>query len=29
MPTNPFTDIWHFLTATTGDYLRLGLSGAR
>ena len=24
MPTNPFTDIWHFLTATTGDYLRLG-----
>jgi uncharacterized membrane protein len=24
MPTNPFTDIWHFLTATTNDYLRLG-----
>jgi hypothetical protein len=24
MPTNPFTDVWHFLTATTGDYLRLG-----
>ena len=24
MPTNPFTDISHFLTATTGDYLRLG-----
>jgi uncharacterized membrane protein YphA (DoxX/SURF4 family) len=24
MPTNPFTDIGHFLTATTGDYLRLG-----
>jgi len=24
MPANPFTDAWHFLTATTGDYLRLG-----
>lgn len=24
MPTNPITDIWHFLTATTSDYLRLG-----
>jgi uncharacterized membrane protein YphA (DoxX/SURF4 family) len=24
MPTNPFTDVWHFLTATTTDYLRLG-----
>ena len=19
MPTNPFTDVWHFLTATTND----------
>jgi uncharacterized membrane protein YphA (DoxX/SURF4 family) len=24
MPTNPFTDAWHFLTATTGDYLHQG-----
>jgi len=24
MPANPFTDIGHFLTATTGDYMRLG-----
>jgi uncharacterized membrane protein YphA (DoxX/SURF4 family) len=24
MPTNPFTDIWHFLTATTSDYLHQG-----
>ena len=24
MPANPFTDIGHFLTATTGDYVRLG-----
>lgn len=24
MPTNPFTDVWHFLTATTNDYVRLG-----
>ena len=24
MPTNPFTDVWHFLTATTSDYLHLG-----
>jgi hypothetical protein len=24
MPTNPFTDIWHFLTATTSDYLNQG-----
>jgi uncharacterized membrane protein YphA (DoxX/SURF4 family) len=24
MSANPFTDVWHFLTATTGDYLRLG-----
>ena len=24
MPTNPFTDAWHFLTATTSDYLHLG-----
>jgi hypothetical protein len=24
MPTNPFTDIWHFLTATTNDYLHQG-----
>jgi hypothetical protein len=24
MPTNPFTDVWHFLTATTGDYLHQG-----
>jgi hypothetical protein len=24
MPKNPFTDVWQFLTATTGDYLRLG-----
>jgi len=24
MPTNPFTDVWHFLTGTTGDYLRQG-----
>jgi uncharacterized membrane protein YphA (DoxX/SURF4 family) len=24
MPTNPLSDVWHFLTATTSDYLRLG-----
>jgi hypothetical protein len=24
MPTNPFTDVWHFLTATTSDYLHQG-----
>ncbi|WP_064737306.1 DoxX family protein [Bradyrhizobium sp. Ai1a-2] len=24
MPNNPFTNTWQFLTATTGDYLRLG-----
>jgi uncharacterized membrane protein YphA (DoxX/SURF4 family) len=24
MPKNPLTDVWQFLTATTGDYLRLG-----
>src|SRR5260370_4299782 len=24
MPTNPFTDVWHFLTATTRDYLHQG-----
>ena len=24
MPKNPFTDVWQFLTATTGDYLSLG-----
>ena len=24
MPSNPFTDIWHFLTATTSDYLHQG-----
>ena len=24
MPTNPFTAAWHFLTATTSDYLHLG-----
>jgi len=24
MPTNPFTDIWHFLTATTNEYLHQG-----
>jgi uncharacterized membrane protein YphA (DoxX/SURF4 family) len=24
MPRNPFSDVWQFLTATTGDYLRLG-----
>jgi hypothetical protein len=24
MPTNPFTDAWHFLTATTSDYLKQG-----
>ena len=24
MPTNPFTDVWHFLTATTTDYLHQG-----
>jgi uncharacterized membrane protein YphA (DoxX/SURF4 family) len=24
MPTNPFTDVGHFLTATTGDYLHQG-----
>lgn len=24
MPKNPFTDVWHFLTATTSDYLDLG-----
>ena len=26
MPTNPFTDIWHFLTATTNAYLHQGNS---
>ena len=24
MPTNPFTDTWHFLTANTNDYLHQG-----
>ena len=24
MPTNPFTDIWHFLTGNTNDYLHQG-----
>ena len=24
MPTSPFTDVWHFLTATTNDYLHQG-----
>jgi hypothetical protein len=24
MPNNPFTDVWHFLTATTNDYLHQG-----
>jgi uncharacterized membrane protein YphA (DoxX/SURF4 family) len=24
MPQNPFTDVWKFLTGTTGDYLNLG-----
>lgn len=24
MPKNPFTDVWQFLTAATGDYLSLG-----
>jgi hypothetical protein len=24
MPKNPITDVWQFLTATTGDHLRLG-----
>jgi hypothetical protein len=24
MPTSPFTDVWHFLTATTNDYLQQG-----
>ena len=24
MPINPFTDVWHFLTATTNDYLHQG-----
>ena len=24
MPKSPFTDIWQFLTATTGDYMALG-----
>jgi hypothetical protein len=24
MPANPFTDVWHFLTATTKDYLNQG-----
>jgi uncharacterized membrane protein YphA (DoxX/SURF4 family) len=24
MPANPFTDIWHFLTATTNEYLHRG-----
>jgi hypothetical protein len=24
MPTNPFTDVWHFFTATTNDYLHQG-----
>ena len=26
MPSNPFTDVWHFLTATTSDYLHQGSS---
>ena len=25
MPKNPITDVWQFLTATTSDYLELGL----
>jgi hypothetical protein len=24
MPANPFTDVWHFLTATTNDYFKQG-----
>jgi hypothetical protein len=24
MPNSPFTDVWHFLTATTNDYLHRG-----
>ena len=24
MPNNPLTNVWQFLTATTGDFLRLG-----
>ena len=24
MPSNPFTNVWQFLIATTGDYLKLG-----
>ena len=24
MPKNPFTDVWQFLTGTTGDYLHQG-----
>lgn len=24
MPANPFTDVWHFLTATSNDYLKQG-----
>lgn len=24
MPRNPFTDVWQFLTAATGDYMALG-----
>ncbi len=24
MPRNPFTDVWQFLTGTTGDYMALG-----
>jgi uncharacterized membrane protein YphA (DoxX/SURF4 family) len=24
MPSNPITDVWHFLTATTSDYLHQG-----
>jgi hypothetical protein len=24
MPSNPFTDIWNFLTAATNDYVKLG-----
>ena len=24
MPTNPFIDIWHFLTGNTNDYLHQG-----
>ena len=24
MPSNPITDIWHFLTGATGDYLHQG-----